>query len=116
VDFFSEAEPTPLASRPASKFKGSHAAKNHSRARILQLVKDFGHFVGLSCDGYEGKMADFFEGILSSNEHKAAGSLSSLGKKGMRELNSLFNSINYDAHSGSTSLGRNKRRVQSGYR
>jgi hypothetical protein len=116
VDLFSEAEPTPLASRPAAKAKGSHAARKRSRARILRLVKDFGHFVGLSCDGYEGKMAAFFEDILASNENKAAGSSSSVGKKGMRELNSLFSSINYDAHSGSASLGRIKGRDQSGYR
>jgi hypothetical protein len=36
------------------------------------------------------------------------GSRSKVGKKGVREVNSLFNSINYDAYSGSDSRGRNE--------
>ena len=77
-------------------------------------MKNFGHFVGPSCDGYEGKLAALLEDILASNEKKAAGSNSSVGKKGMRELNSLFSSINYDVHSDSASLGRSKGRDHRG--
>jgi hypothetical protein len=108
IDVFSE-EPMPLASCPTTKARGSSAARKRSRASILRLVKNFGHFVGLSCDGYEGKLAALLEDILASNEKKAA-----VGKKGMRELNSLFSSINYDVHSGSASLGRSKGRDQRG--
>jgi hypothetical protein len=114
VEVFSEVEPMPLASCPAVKARGSRAARKRTRAGILRLVKNFGHFVGLSCDGYEGKLAALFEDILASNENKAAGSSSSVGKKGMRELNNLFSSINYDSHSGSASFGRSKGRDLKG--
>lgn len=73
-------------------------------------MKVFGQVVGLSCDGHEGKLIALFEDILASNEKKAADSNSSVGKKGMRELNSLFSAINYDAHNVSASRGRIKGR------
>jgi hypothetical protein len=74
----------------------------------------FSQFVGLSCDGYEGKLSALFEDIVASNAEKASGSKSRMGKKGTRELNNLFSSINYDAHRGSASRGRYKVRDQRG--
>lgn len=78
-------------------------------------MKDFGHVVGLSYDGYEEKLTALFEDILASNEQKAEGSSTSVGSKCSRELNRLFSSVNYDVHSGSAPHGRNKARDQSDY-
>jgi hypothetical protein len=44
-----------------------------------------------------------------------AGSSSSMSSKGTRELNRLACSVNYDAHSGSTSRGRCKGRAFGGF-
>jgi hypothetical protein len=71
--------------------------------------------VGLSCDGFEGKLSALFADILASNAEQVVGSSSNKGKKGTRELNSLFCSINYDEHNGNASRSRNKGRVQRGF-
>ena len=71
--------------------------------------------MGISCDGYEGKLSALFEEIIANNSGKVSGSSPRACKKGMRELNNLFSSINYDAHSGSSSRGRNKVRDLRGY-
>jgi hypothetical protein len=112
LDLVSE-DPSPLLCCPANKVRGK--AGDQSSAWVLQLVKVFSQLVGLSCDGYEGKLSALFEDIVASNSEKASGSRSRVGKKGTRELNNLFSSINYDAHSGSTSRGRNKVRDQRGF-
>lgn len=80
----------------------------------MQLLEEFSLFVSLSCDGFEGRLSTLFIDIIASNDAQGAGSRSKLGKKGVRELNSLFNSINYDAHNGNTSRGRNRGRIQRG--
>jgi hypothetical protein len=59
-------------------------------------------------------LSALFEDIIASNSGKASGSNSRVGNKGTRELNSLFSSINYDAHSGSASRGRRKVRDHRG--
>jgi len=71
--------------------------------------------VGITCDGYEGQLSAVFEAIIDSNVKKAAGPRSSLSLKGTRELNRLACSVNYDAHSGSTSRGRCKGRDFGGF-
>lgn len=71
--------------------------------------------MGLSCDGFEGKLLALFEDIIASNGGKASGSSLRASKKGTRELNNLFSSINYDARSGGSSRGRNKVRVHRGF-
>jgi hypothetical protein len=58
--------------------------------------------VGLSCDGYEGKLSALFADIIANNEEKGVVSVSTVEKKGMRKLN-LFSSINNDLHSGRVS-------------
>jgi hypothetical protein len=113
LELFSEEEPTPLSCCPAVENRGK--TRKRSLDWALQLVKEFSHFVGLSCDGFEGKLLALFEDILASNDEQGAGPCSNVGKKGMRELNSLFCSINYDAHSGNVSRGRSKGRVQRGF-
>jgi hypothetical protein len=55
-----------------------------------------------------------FEAIIDSNDKKVAGFSSSLSIKGTRELNRLACSVNYDAHSGSTSRGRCKGKALGG--
>jgi hypothetical protein len=90
LELFSE-DP-PLLCCPANKSRGKVGAQ--SSDWVLQLVKVFSHLVGLSCDGYEGKLSALFEDIIASNSGKVSGSSPRAGKKGMRELNNLFSSIN----------------------
>ena len=80
----------------------------------LHLGEEFSHFVGLSCDGFEGKLSALCVDIVASNAVQGEGSCSNAGQRGMRELNSLFSSINYDAQSGNASCGRKKGRAQRG--
>lgn len=56
-----------------------------------------------------------FTYIIVSNEVQGAGSCSKVGEKGVREINGLFSSINYDARSGNVSRGRSKGRIQRGF-
>jgi hypothetical protein len=81
----------------------------------LKAVLAYSHSVGITCDGYEGKLSAVFEAIIDSNYKKVAGSSSSTSSKGTRELNRLACSVNYDAHSGSTSRGRCKGRAFGGF-
>jgi hypothetical protein len=105
--------PSPLLCCPAYKARGQTSAQ--SSDWVLQLVMVFSHLVGLSCDGFEGKLLALFEDIIASNSGKVLGSSTRVSKKGTRELNNLFSSINYDAHSGGASRGRNKVRVHRGF-
>jgi hypothetical protein len=70
--------------------------------------------VGLSCDGFEGRLSALFEDIVARNDEKEAGPSSNLGNKGTRELNRLASSINYDTHCGNASRNRSKGRVHRG--
>jgi hypothetical protein len=67
--------------------------------------------VGLSCNGFEGRLLALFEDIVARNDEKEEGPSMKLGNKGTREVNRLACSINYDAHCGSASRGRSKGRV-----
>jgi hypothetical protein len=109
---FSE-DPSPLLCCPVNKTRGKSGAQ--SSEWVLKLAMIFSHLVGVSCDGYEGKLSALFEEIIASNSEKTFGSSPRASKKGMRELNNLFSSVNYDAHSGGTSRGRNKARVFKGH-
>ena len=86
-------------------------AKNGFLEWILHLVEEFSLFVGLTCNGFEEKLSVLFADIIASNDNEGEGCSSSTGKKGMRELNNLFCSINYDVHSGNASRNRSKGRV-----
>jgi hypothetical protein len=78
---------------------------------FLKAILAYSHRVGITCDGFESKLSAVFEAIIDSNVKKVAGPSSSLSIKGTRELNRLSCSVNYDAHSGSTSRGRCKGRA-----
>jgi hypothetical protein len=34
---------------------------------VMQLIEEFSLFVGLSCDGFEGRLSALFADILASN-------------------------------------------------
>jgi hypothetical protein len=84
---------------------------SRSMDRELKLVEIFSYYVGILCDGYEGKLAELFANIIANNEEKGVGVVSNAGKKGTTELNNLACFINYD---GSTSRDRTKGRAQRG--
>jgi hypothetical protein len=109
---FSE-DPSPLICCPVNKTRRKSGAQ--SSEWVLKFAMIFSHLVGVSCDGYEGKLSALFEEIIANNSEKTFGSSSRASKKGMRELNNLFSSVNYDAHSGGTSRGRDKARVFKGH-
>jgi hypothetical protein len=50
-------DPAPLLCCPANKSRGKTGAQ--SSDWILQFALIFRHLVGLSCDGYEGKLSAF---------------------------------------------------------
>jgi hypothetical protein len=108
---FPEEEPEPLSF--IDKFRGFSGKKTPEG--FLKAVLAYSHWVGITCDGYEGQLSAVFEAIIDSNVKKAASPSSSLSLKGTRELNRLACSVNYDAHSGSTSRGRCKGRDFGGF-
>jgi hypothetical protein len=108
LDLFLEEEPTPLSCCRADKFGGKFGKR--SSDWVLHLVQDFSHLVGLSCDGFEGRLLALLEDIVS-NDEKEEGPSMKLGNKGTREVIRLARFINYDAHCGSASRGRSKGRV-----
>jgi hypothetical protein len=80
----------------------------------LKAVLEYSHSVGITCDGYEGQLSAVCEAIIARNDKKEAGPSSKEGIKGSRELDRLFCSINYGAHSGCSSRGRCKGRAHGG--
>jgi len=112
LELFAEVEPSPLACCPPSKTK--RKVGERSPNWVLQMLEEFSHFVGLSCDGFEGRLSSLFSDIIANHDAKVASSRLKVGKKGVREINSLVSSINYDARNGSASRGRNKGRAQRG--
>jgi hypothetical protein len=84
----------PLVCCPATVFLGKKGFKSVDRA--LKLVEDLSRFVGILCDGFEGKLSELFANIIGDNKEKGAGVVSNTGKKGIIELNNLNCSINYD--------------------
>jgi hypothetical protein len=109
---FAEVEPSSLACCPPPKTK--RKVVERSSDWVLQMLEEFSHYVGLSCDGFEGRLSSLFSDIIANHEAQGAGSHSKVGKKGVRDINGLFSSINYDARSGSVSRGRNKGRAERG--
>jgi hypothetical protein len=70
------------------------------------MVKEIGHFVGLSCKCFEEELLALFAAIELSRSKQVSDSCSSLGRKGNRELRRLFRSINYDPNRGNASHDR----------
>jgi len=110
IALFPEEEPVPLSF--IDKVRDCSGEKTPEG--FLKAVLAYSHWVGITCDGFEGKLSAVFEAIIHSNVKKAAGTSSSLSIKGTRKLNRLSCSVNYDAHSGSTSRGRCKGRAFGG--
>ena len=67
--------------------------------------------MGILCNGFEGKLSVLYADIIANNANNREGCKPTMGKKGMRELNNLSCSINYDVHSGSASHKRITRRA-----
>jgi hypothetical protein len=111
LDFPAEVYPTPLACCPPSKPKRKPGKS--SSDWLLPMLEDSWYSVGLSCDGSDHNIMPLFSNLLSKHEDQGKCSSSKVGKKGVREINGLFCSINYDTRSGSVSRVRNKRRVLS---
>jgi len=112
LDLFPEEEPTPLSCCPADNLGGKSGKR--SSDWVLHLVQEFSHLVGLSCEGFEGRLWALFEDIVARNDEKEESPSMKLGNKGTREVNRLACSINYDAHCGSASRGKSKGRVCRG--
>jgi len=98
---FPEEEPSPLCCCPTDNLRG-FAGKKSSKD-FLKAILEYSLSVGVTCDGFEGKLSAVFEAILAENDKKESGSCLKVGNKFNRELNRLSCSINYDARSGSTS-------------
>jgi len=78
------------------------------------MLEDSWYSVGLSCDGSNHNIMPLFSDLLSKHEDQGKCSSLKVGKKGVREINGLFCSINYDTRSDSVNRGRNKRGALSG--
>ncbi len=50
------------------------------------MLEEFSLFVGLSFDGFKGRLSALFMDIIVNNEAQGVGSCSKVGKKGVREL------------------------------
>lgn len=81
---------------------------------VVERVKDFYHVVGLSCNGFEGKMLALFAKIEATRDQSLAGNVSQVhftsGIKGNRELKRQDCSVNYDKNGGQSTRGREKGR------
>jgi hypothetical protein len=78
------------------------------------MALEFRHPLGITCDGSEGQISTLYENLITSHDKKVKGSSPKSVNKGTRELNRLLCSVNYEAHSGSSSSGRRKGRVYNG--
>ncbi len=54
-----------MARYPPAKSK--RKAGMQSSDWVMQLIEEFSLFVGLSCDGFEGRLSALFADILASN-------------------------------------------------
>jgi hypothetical protein len=108
---FPEAEPIPLSCCPSDKVRGL-SGKGSSKL-LLKMALKYRHPLGITCDGSEGQISTLYENLIDSHDKKVTGSSPKSVNKGTRQLNRLFCSVNYEAHSGSSSSGRHKGRVHN---
>jgi hypothetical protein len=78
-------------------------------------VKDIRHFIGLSCDGFEGQFMALFTAIKASHNQEGWVSNSKTAFRSNRELKRLSCSINYDSTGGNSSRSRVKGRELMSY-
>jgi len=112
LDFPAVVNPIPLTCcpPPESKCKTGKSSPDW----LMPMLEDSWYSVGLSCDDSVHNPLPLFSDMLSKHEDQGKCSSPKVRKKGVREVNGLFCSVNYDARSGSVSRGRNKRRALSG--
>lgn len=70
---------------------------------VLQKVKDFRHYVWLSCEGFEEELMALFTAIEASRYQKDLASNSEPVNRGIKKLKRLSCFINYDFKGGSSS-------------
>jgi len=111
LDFVStpKEEPSPLSCCPSEKVKGFSGKE--SLELLLKMALEYSTPMGITCVGSEGQLPPLFMDLIASHDKKEEGTGSKSDTKGRRELNRLFCSVNYDAHSGNSSSGRHKGRV-----
>jgi hypothetical protein len=108
---FPEAEPIPLSCCPSDKVW--ELSGKGSSEFLLKMALEYRHSLGITSDGSEGQISTLYENLIDSHDKKVTGSSPKSVNIGTRELNRLFCSVNYEAHSGSSSSGRRKGRVHN---
>lgn len=63
---------------------------------VLQKILDFSKMVSVSCDGYENRLLQPFEGLEANRGDELGTSRGKTGRKGDRELKRLECSVNYE--------------------
>jgi hypothetical protein len=104
-----EEEPSPLSCCPSEKVRGFSGKV--SLELLLKMALGYNTPLGIMCVGSKGQLPPLFMDLIANHDKKEEGLGSKSSTKGMRELNRLFCSVNYDAHSGNSSSGRRKGRV-----
>jgi hypothetical protein len=112
LDFPTVVNPIPLACCPPPKSKWK--SRKSSPDWLMPMLEDSWCYVGLSCDGSVLNHLPLFSDMLSKHEDQGKYSSPKVRKKGVRDVNGLFCSVNYDARNGGVSRVRNKRRALSG--
>lgn len=82
---------------------------------VLQKVKDICHFVGPSCEEFDGKLLALLTATETSHNQKGRAFNSKSAIRSNRELKRLSYSINYDSTGGCSSHSRVKGRGISVY-
>jgi hypothetical protein len=105
----------PLSCCPPSVFAKPECSGPTTSSWVLQKVKDICHFVGLSCEEFEGELMALVTTIEASHNQEGWASNSKSAIISKRELKRLSCSINYDSTGGSSSRSRVKGRGISVY-
>jgi hypothetical protein len=82
---------------------------------VLQRILDFSKTVGVSCDGQETRLVQFFEDLEAERGHGMGTPGGKTRRKGDRELKRLECSVNYDLKGGETrrgNMGRDEERFR----
>jgi hypothetical protein len=108
---FVEGEPTPLDWIQASEDGGGCGSQVIGKEE--EVIFAFSHIVGVSCDGQFDRLKEAIALILAGKPYKPGKNSvggGKAGRKGMRELENLHSSVNYDGGRGSVSRSRGKGR------
>jgi hypothetical protein len=108
---FVEEEPIPLDWSHASE--AGDGCESQATRKEDEVIFAFSQIVGVSCDGQFDRLREAIALILAGKSYKPGKNSVGGGKawkKGMRELDNLHSSINYDGGSGSVSRSRGRGR------